>query len=283
MRILVTGGSGRLGQFVLAELIANGHEAINADRRPGPPDGPAASYVETDLGNVGAVAGVLASCDGVIHLGAIPGPYGNADEVVFGNNTASTYAVLQAAHLLGIRRAVIASSCSAYGMAWTRHPFPPRFAPLDETHPLLVADPYGLSKEVDERTAEMFHRRNGMQVIALRFQWVALPVELDALARQGGVDPATSANNLWSYVDARDAASACRLALEADGLGFEAMNITAADTLCTAPTEDLIARHLPDTEVRDPIEGFGSGFSIKRAEELIGWVPEYSWRDWLRN
>jgi nucleoside-diphosphate-sugar epimerase len=286
MRVLVTGGSGRLGQFAIADLIENGHEAINASRRPGPADGPAAKYVQTDLTDVGEVASAMHGCDAVMHLGAIPAPWRHADEVVFRNNTLSTFAVLQAAHLLGIRKAVVASSVSAYGMAWTKRPFPPLFVPLDESHPFLVADPYGLSKDADERTAEMFHRRDDMQVLALRFHWVAMPEELKAIAEQGGGDPggtstAGMANNLWGYVDGRDAGRACRLAVEADALGFKPINIIAADTLCNEPTMDIVARYLPNTEVRESIEGFGGGFSIKRAEELIGWVPEYSWRDWL--
>ena len=167
MRILVTGGSGRVGQFAIAELLEHGHEVINADRvEPTNPRAPKIArevrFIETDLADVGQVAGALAGCDGVIHLGAIPSPYRHADEHVFGNNVMSTFATLQAASLLGVKRAVIASSISAYGTAYAPTPFPPRYAPVDEGHPLLNHDPYGLSKEVDERTAEMFHRRSGM-------------------------------------------------------------------------------------------------------------------------
>src|SRR5688572_24830135 len=122
MRVLVTGGSGHLGQFVIRDLIDRGHDAVNADRRPPSQDGPAGApsvrFVETDLGDVGQVAGALSGCDAVIHLGAIPAPYRHPDEVVFGNNTRATFATLQAAALVGVRRAVIASSVSAYGSAW---------------------------------------------------------------------------------------------------------------------------------------------------------------------
>ena len=114
MRVLVTGGSGRLGQFAIRDLLAHGHDVVNADRRRAAGEGaPAARFVETDLGDVGQVAGAMAGCDAVVHLGAIPAPYGHADEVVFGNNTRATFAVLQAASLLGVRRAAIASSVSA--------------------------------------------------------------------------------------------------------------------------------------------------------------------------
>ena len=49
--------------------------------------------------------------------------------------------------------------------------------PLDEDHPFIVRDPYALSKETDERTAEMFVRRWGMTVLAYRLHWIAEPGE----------------------------------------------------------------------------------------------------------
>ncbi len=283
MRILVTGGSGRLGRFALQDLTDHGHQAINADRlAPSvePPSSPSVRFVETDLGDVGQVAGAMASCDAVLHLGAIPAPYRHPDEVVFANNTRATFAVLQAAALLGLRRAVIASSISALGTAWAPVPFPPRYAPVDEAHPLLAHDAYGLSKEVDERTAEMFHRRTGIGIAALRFHWVALPEEAAARAADLAADPAADDwwRLLWGYVDARDAATACRLALEAPDLGFEAFNVTAADTLADRPTEELIRRHAPAVELRAPIPGTGSAFSLEKAHRLLGYEPRHSWR-----
>ncbi len=284
MRVLVTGGSGRLGQFVLRDLLDHGHEVVNADRRApagDPTKARAVRFVETDLGDVGQVAGVLAGCDAVIHLGAIPAPYSHADETVFVNNTRATFATLQAASLLGVRRAVIASSVSAYGNAWAPEPFPFRYAPVDEAHPLLNHDAYGLSKEVDERTAEMFHRRNGLQVVALRFHWVSLHEEAVARAAELNADPTADDwwRLLWGYIDARDAATACRLGVEVEGLGFEPFNVIAADTLCDAPTEELIRRYSSATELRAPIAGTAGGFSIEKARRLLGYEPRHSWRD----
>jgi nucleoside-diphosphate-sugar epimerase len=279
MKVLVTGGSGRLGQFAIAELLDHGHEVVNADRRRGPADGPPARFVETDLSDVGQVAGLLRDCDGLVHLGAIPAPWSHADEVAFTNNVNATYAVLQAAWITGIQKVAFASSASAYGMAWSRASRPPLYVPVDEAHPFLVAEPYGLSKEVDERTGEMFHRRSGMQVVALRFHWVALPSELEAIAAQGGVDPTQHPNNLWAYVDGRDAASAIRRSIEADALGFDAFNITAADTLCAEPTQVLIDRFFPGIEQPAPLPGHTTAFTIEKAERLLGWTPRYSWRD----
>jgi nucleoside-diphosphate-sugar epimerase len=279
MKVLVTGGSGRLGQLAIAELVEHGYEVINADRRRGPAGGPPARYVETDLADVGQVAGLLRDCDALVHLGAIPSPWSHADEVVFTNNVNATYAVLQAAWIAGIQKVVFASSASAYGMAWSRASRPPLYVPVDEEHPFLVAEPYGLSKEVDERIAEMFHRRSGMQIIGLRFHQVVLPSEYASLNPAGGIDPAGNPNNLWAYTDGRDAAASIRLSLEAEGLGFEAFNIIAADTFRIEPTETLLNAYLPEVERRAPLPGNTSLFTIDKAERLLGWTPRHSWRD----
>ncbi|MDQ3692693.1 MAG: NAD(P)-dependent oxidoreductase [Chloroflexota bacterium] len=285
MKVLVTGGSGHLGQFVVRDLLVHGYEVVNADRRP--PANTAcgqsspARFIQTDVGSVGEVAGALVGCEAVVHLGAIPAPYRHADEVVFNNNTQATFAVLHASSLLGINRAVIASSISAYGSAYSPAVTVPLYAPVDEDHPLLNHDAYGLSKEVDERTGQMFHRRTGMSMAAMRFHWVAAPGGALArvpIANAALADPETS-RVLWGYVDARDAASICRLALESDAIGFEAFNVTAADTLAELPTEDLLRRYAPSVEIRQPIPGFASPYSIEKAKRLLGWAPRHSWRD----
>ena len=286
VRVLVTGASGKLGRWVVRDLAEHGHEVVGIDRVLPPPDdrssatdGAGVRHREADLADVGQVVGAMAGCEAVVHLGAIPSPGRHPDEVVFGNNVRATFAVLHAATLLGIRKAVIASSISALGMAYATHPFTPLYAPVDEAHPLLPQDPYGLSKEVDERTAESFHRRTGMQALAYRFHWIAGPGQAAEAARRVRAEPQQHAKGLWSYVDVRDAATACRLGVEVDGLGFEAFTIGAADSLSETPTEELIRRHCPQVELRAPIPGTAGAFSIEKARRLLGYEPAHSWRD----
>jgi nucleoside-diphosphate-sugar epimerase len=279
MEVLVTGGSGRLGQFAISELTAHGHDVVNADRYPAQGSGSASvRFVEADLTNVESVSGALEGCDAVVHLGAIPRAGSEPDHVVFANNTQATFSVLQSASLLGIQRAVIASSIAIYGEAYAADPTGPLYVPVDESHPLRVRDPYALSKEVDERVAAMFTRKTAMSVAALRFHWVGLPEELNRSSPAVEMDPAQLAPLLWGYVDARDAATACRLAIEADRSGFEVFNITAGDTLLDEPTEDLIRRYLPESETRASVPGRSTGYAIEKAARLIGWEPQHSWR-----
>lgn len=279
MRVLVTGGNGKLGAWVVRELRDHGHEVVSVDRQLPPARESGVHHRAVEMADLGQVTGAMAGCGAVIHLAAIPNPYSHPDEVVFLNNSGATYNALQAAMTLGIPRAIIASSVSAYGMAWARPTFPPLYVPIDEAHPFIAKEPYALSKEVDERTAEMFVRRCGMTVLAYRLHWIASPGEAARRVNDPSYLPQQDAYNIWGWVDVRDAARAFRVGLEADLSGFHPINIVASDTLRREPTEELMRTFVPDTELRASIPGTASGWSIERARELLGWVPAHSWRN----
>jgi nucleoside-diphosphate-sugar epimerase len=273
MRILVTGGQGRLGRAVTQQLIDRGDRPISVDIRPG------AGGRIVDVTNVGEVLGVAAGCDAVIHCAAIPSPERDPPEIIFETNVIGTFAVLQAAALAGIRRVVMSSSLSALGGAWAKPPHPPRYVPVDEGHPLEVEDPYGLSKVINERTAEMFHRRYGMTIAALRFGWILSEQEARAEAERFAGNPLRNQAGLWSYIDERDAAAACLDAVDAGDFGFAILNIIGVDTLATIPTEEALDRYAPDVDRRVAFAAFQSPFSIERAREMIGFAPRHSWRN----
>ncbi len=279
-RVAVTGAAGLLGRAVVADLLAHDYDVVGIDR------------VADDEGvrswqgrSVADLVPLLEGCDALIHLAAIPAPEGHLPEVVFANNTQATFAALEAAGSVGIRRTAIASSGSAYGTAWSPQPTRFRYVPVDEDHPMTNLDPYGLSKEVDERTAAVQARRHGLSVAALRFHWIVPREEqLAAMARQRSEprDPDAELRGLWGYVDVRDAASACRLAIEAAGrepYGFVPFNIVAADSLVDAPVTDLLAEYAPEIEIRSALGPTQGAYAIDRAAALIGWVPQHSWRD----
>ncbi len=279
MKILITGGNGRLGRWVGRDLRDHDHEVISIDRQlPATPE-PGILYRAVELNDLGQISGALVGCEAVLHFGAIPAPWSHPDEVVFRNNVVATYNVLQAAMLSGIQRAIIASSGSAYGMAWSETPFPPQYVPVDEAHPLLAHEPYALSKEVDERTAEMFVRRCGVTILAYRFHWISLPGEAKAAALALNELTTASLYNLSGYVDIRDAAQACRLGLTAQVNGFQAYNIGAADTLLSAPTAEMTQMYLPATEVRGSLPGYSPLYAIGKAQTELGYQPQHTWRD----
>jgi nucleoside-diphosphate-sugar epimerase len=282
-KVLVTGSSGALGRFVVADLLAADYAVVAADRVLPESSLDGVHAVTWDGRDVAALATAMDGCSALIHLAAIPHPGDHPAEVVFGNNTGATFAALQAAAQVGITNVAIASSVSAYGMPWSPRPTQAIYVPIDEAHPMRNYDPYGLSKEVDERTAQMFVRQYEMSIAALRFHWIATrEAQLERVAAlRGNQDWDAQIRELWGYIDVRDAARACRLAIEVAAerpFGFEPMQIVAADTLTDVPLAELLAEHAPKMEVRPGLSGGAGAFSIDRAREVIGWSPQHSWR-----
>ncbi len=283
-RVLVTGSSGGLGRAVTADFLAAGYEVVGADRVAPDRVPEGMTHLDWDGRDLETLVTALEDCRAMVHLAAIPTPGQHPDEVVFGNNTTATFAALAAASRAGIRRVATASSVSAYGMPWSPQPTQAVYLPLDEQHPMRNYDPYGLSKEVDERTGAMFARREGMSIAALRFHWIATrEAQLERVADlRTNRDWPTQLRELWGYIDLRDAARACRLAVEASRetpYGFVPMNIVAADSLTDESIADLVTAHAPQIELRAPLPPGRGAFDISRAHEVIGWVPQHSWRD----
>jgi nucleoside-diphosphate-sugar epimerase len=278
-RIAVTGGSGLLGVWVVKEFLEAGYEVVNADVRRS--EEPGVRTVVTDLENLGEVYGALQGADAVVHLAAIPQAYTHSNERTFRNNVMTTYNVLEAAAGLGIRKAAIASSESSYGLVFPLKRREPLYVPIDEAHPQLPEDSYGLSKIVNEQTAEMFWRRTGMQVVSFRFGNVITPA-MYANFPSFIHRPEERDVILWSYIDARDAAVACRLAVEAEGLGAVALNLANDESSMDVKTRDLLAARYPNvTDVRAPLEGYETLLDSSKAKRLLGWAPKHRWRDYV--
>lgn len=279
-KVVVTGGSGMLGRWVVKHFVEQGYEVVNADVKH--PAEPLCRTVIVDLNQLGEVYGVLAGADAVVHLAAIPVAYSHPNEVTFQNNVMSTYNVLEAAAGLGIRKAVIASSESSYGLVFARERIGPQYVPVDEAHPQVPEDSYGLSKIVNEQTADMMNRRTGMQVVSFRLGNVIAP---DAYERFPSFvhDPEQRERILWSYIDTRDAAEACRLAVEAEGLGSVALNIAADDSSMAVPSRELMAARFPEVrDFRTALAGHESLLSNEKAKRLLNWQPKHAWRDYVK-
>lgn len=153
-KVVITGGSGMLGRWVVRHFVEQGYEVVNVDTQALADC--LCRTIIADLNNLGEVYGVLTGADAVVHLAAIPAANIKTSEVTFQNNVMSTYNILEAAAGLGIRKTVIASSESSYGICFAVNPLGPQYVPMDEDHPQLPEDSYGLSKVVNEQTAGMF-------------------------------------------------------------------------------------------------------------------------------
>lgn len=275
-KVLVTGSDGRIGRVVVRELQEHGYEITPADLQPTQP-------WLTQLINfedLGQVIGIMHGHDAVIHLAAIPSPVRHTAEVVFRNNVIAHFNVLEAATILGIKNVVTASSLSALGYAYRHRHFNPVRIPIDETHPLLSQDTYGLSKMVGEELCEGFLRRTpDMSLVSLRFTAVIDDDwRVSFIQRQQEADAGRFSGAFWTYVDVRDAALSCRLSMEYDQPGHEAFYITAPNIYLNEPVEELLKQHYPgDYPVADHIRGQVSPVDCSKAERLLGWKARYGW------
>lgn len=281
-RIAVTGGSGKLGRAVVADLLGAGYDVVNLDRAP-PPAPSAAPFVRVELTDAGQALEALTAVDdrytgvdGLVHLAAVPGPGVTTNAATFAHNATATYNVFSAARAAGIRNVVWASSETLLGLPFER---PPAYVPVDEEAEVRPETSYSLAKAVEEEMARHFCRWDPeLTMTGLRFSNVMEPADYAAFPAYDA-DPAGRAWNLWGYIDARDGAQAVRLSLERPGPGLELLIIANADTVLQTDSADVVARHLPGVEVRGTLTGRQTLLSIDRARRVLGYEPRHSWRD----
>jgi len=274
MKILVTGSSGRIGRYVVRELVQAGHEVTGADVVP--PAEALCRALRVDLTDAGEVfqAAATARADAVVHLGAWADAGVVPDTRTYGDNVRGTFNLFQACADLGIRRVVSASSAQVYGLAKA----PPLYVPMDEAHPLRPANCYALSKMAGEQAAEYFAARWGLTILSFRFMGVRAPAKLDPEMDQIAQDPGSDARLLWTRTDARDAALACRLAVEAEEVFSGPYNITGPRVAPSEPTAALVERTFGErTEVRSALPDHLSPLSCARAEAAFGYRPRFPW------
>lgn len=281
VRVAVTGGSGKAGKWILRELLDHGYDVINLDVKY--PAEELCRTIITDLNDLGQVTNALSPyatgarrpVEAVIHFAAIPRAYDTPNEVTFRNNTMSTYNILEACANLGIRKVVLASSESSYGICFAHQMFSPKYLPVDEEHPQLPEDSYGLSKVVNELTAETFHRRTGMQVVSFRLGNILEPEDYSRVIESFG-NPEKRLRNLWSYIDSRDVAAACRMAIEKEGLGAVPLILAADDTSSDRTTEALVSEFFPELkEFKTRLSGRMALLSSEKAKVLLGWRQQF--------
>lgn len=172
MRILLTGGSGSVGQAVVDRLISMGHTVRVIGRKAGVVIA-GAEYCSCDITDYPCLREVIKGCNSVAHLAAIPNPGKGRPEDIFRINCQGTYNVFQAASEEGIQRIVQASSINSVGQYFGIKPAPLQYLPLDEQHPVFSTDTYSFSKNIIEEIGEYFWRRERISSLALRLPWVA--------------------------------------------------------------------------------------------------------------
>ena len=199
------------------------------------------------------------------------------DNETFRVNTMGTYNVIEAAEKLGIRKTIIASSETTYGLVFANEPRDPAYLPLDEDYPVDPMDSYALSKICNERTAHAFQQRSGSDIYAIRIGNVIEPHEY-ANFPKFFADPGFRKRIAWSYIDARDLGQIIRRAIETDGLGFQIFNAAQNDCSSDLPTAELLRRFYPNVPVKGELGRFETLLSNRKAREVLGFEEQHNWR-----
>jgi nucleoside-diphosphate-sugar epimerase len=232
-----------------------------------------------DIQDLGKVSGALANCDAVIHLAGVPTHGVIANEVTFQTNVMGSFNVHEAAWRLGIRRVVTMSSEAVLGWApgaWVRE-VPPDYLPIDEAHPLRPQDAYGLSKQATEAIARSYTEKAEIETVLLRPPRVVSPEELRALRQSNGIVPLRFA--LFHYIDVRDLAKACRLAVERPLPGNNAFFVGSGESLVSEALCSLYPKLMPSIgDKAAKLTGASAPVSIEKIKKALGWAPLYSWR-----
>jgi nucleoside-diphosphate-sugar epimerase len=285
-RILVTGGTGKLGKACVADLQAHDYDVFVVDT-VAPEKG--IPHIIADLSDFGQTLDALSSVgkeiyagvapqafDAIVHLAAFPTPRQYPDARLFQNNIMGTYNIFEAARRLGIHNVIWASSETTLG-----EPFDERapYAPVDEDYPLRAKSAYALAKVLMEDMARQFcYQTPNMKLVGLRFSNVMEPADYAKFPAYND-DPEERKWNMWAYIDARDGSQAIRKAIEWQATGMHPFIIANADTVMTTPSAELMAKTFPGVEVRKELSEYETLLSIEKARRVLGYEPEFSWRE----
>lgn len=277
-QVVVTGAGGLLGRAVVDHLHGLGVGVTAMLHRPGVLE--AERVVVGDMTDAAFVSDAMNGADAVIHCAALRAPMMGTAEAVFCGNVTGTFTVLEQAGQAGIRRAVISSSYSVLGLTFAPTMRHPAYLPIDELVPLQVEDPYAHSKQVDELSADLIWRRHGMTVVALRLPFLGgIDDTIRERAARVAIDPGFSnaAREFWTYLDTRDAARACVMALLEPPPGCHVVSVAAPNTLAPYPTEQLLDAYHPDVPRRIAFPGRTAPFDLARAHDLLKFSAEILW------
>ncbi|VVT19865.1 NAD(P)-dependent oxidoreductase [Rhizobium sp. EC-SD404] len=292
-RIVFTGGSGKAGRHAVAYLKAQGHAILNLDLKPIDIEG--VNSLTTDLTDSGQVFNALsmhfgfegfetgkgpAPVDAVVHFAAIPRVLLQPDNETFKANVTSTYNVIEAATKLGIRKIIVASSETTYGVCFAEGDKDYKRFPLEEDYDIDPMDSYGLSKLVNEKTGKAFAERTGADIYALRIGNV---IEPEDYARFPAflANPPSRKRNAWSYIDARDLGQIVDLCIGKDGLGFQVFNAVNDEITANEPSAEFLAKWAPNTPITRSMDAFEAPISNRKIREVLGFKEQHNWRQYV--
>jgi nucleoside-diphosphate-sugar epimerase len=295
MRIFFTGGSGKAGKHVIPYLLKEGHRVMNVDLTT--LNYPGVDNLIADITDSGQIFNAMSSYagldeletgsgiprfDAVVHFAAVPRILLKPDNETFRVNTIGTYNVIEAAVKLGIKKIVIASSETTYGICFSDGKTDPHVLPLEEDYDVDPMDSYGLSKVVNEKTARSFQRRSGYDIYALRIGNVIEPNEYAELFPNYFKHPEVRRRNAFCYIDARDLGQIVDLCLKKDGLGFQVFNAGNDQNGAIIPSKELAEQFFPGVPVSRELEENEALFSNRKIRDVLGFKEQHNWQKYVK-
>ncbi|KAI9742688.1 MAG: hypothetical protein M1818_003829 [Claussenomyces sp. TS43310] len=296
-RIVFTGGSGKAGRHVIPYLLSKGHKVLNLDLTPFPDPSTNVFTLKTDLTQSGQVFNALTSHlnmsgyasgpvpqppDAVIHFAAYARNMLVPDNETFHTNVTSTYNVIEAACKLGVKKIIIASSETAYGVCFAQGDADYHSFPLEEDYDVDPEDSYALSKICGEKTARAFARRFNVDIYAFRIGNVIEPHEYEIDFPSYINNPSSRKRNAWSYIDARDLGQICDLAIQKSGLGFQIFNCTNDTITVKGTTKEFLAKECPGTKLTREMGEFEAPLSNKKIRDVLGFEELHDWKKYVQ-
>lgn len=294
-RIFFTGGTGKAGKHVISYLIEQGHSVMNVDLTP--LNHPGVDNLIADITDSGQMFNAMSSYaglaelesgngvpkfDAVVHFAAVPRILIKPDNETFRINTIGTYNVIEAAVKLGIKKIIIASSETTYGICFSDGKTNPKSLPLEEDYDVDPMDSYGLSKVVNEKTARSFQRRSGFDIYALRIGNVIEPHEYAELFPHYFNYPELRRRNAFCYIDARDLGQIVDLCLKKDGLEYQIFNAGNDHNGAVIPSKELAAKFFPNVSITRELGEHEALFSNRKIREVLEFVEQHNWQKYVK-
>ena len=294
-RIFFTGGSGKAGKHVIPYLLGQGHRVMNVDLTP--LNYPGVDNLQADISDSGQMFNAMSSYagfdemepgtgvpkfDAIVHFAAVPRILIKPDNETFRVNTIGTYNVIEAAVKLGIKKIIIASSETTYGICFSDGKTDPHSLPLEEDYDVDPMDSYGLSKVVNEKTARSFQRRSGIDIYALRIGNVIEPHEYAELFPHYFKNPEVRRRNAFCYIDARDLGQIVDLCLQKDDLGFQIFNAGNYHNGAIIPSKELAEQFFPGVPITRELGAHEALFSNRKIREVLAFKEEHNWRKYVK-
>ena len=290
MRVLVTGGAGFIGSYLIRALLDSGYRVTVFDLAAEPATLASIrdriDYIRGDLGSSADLyrAMMTSRPAGVFHLGAIlAGPCEENPVRGFQVNFGSTQVLLDACVAQKVQKFFMISSISVFGRDAAE--------PVPDHAPKNPETVYGQTKLASEHLMQWYARRHGLDTRALRFTWVFGPgrttgitalyssLILDAIARGEAITiPNPDERGDWLYI--KDAVKAILMLWEAETVRRRIFNI-AGGVHPIREVVDIALKIRPHGDVTFGRSGAGlspypAAYDDAGARNELGWKPDYT-------